>query len=503
MYRPHLQKYYRKQADDLLNFVQSEDVSWDVQTHELSGRSCNRSAPTGCHHRSVLAPASIHLLTQQQQHLQKKVSYILDTFSLSHDVAFDQEMRFPNIAQQEAAAAKRSEKTADVGRWFCCPPHFPTTPTGLACRGVANTVHPTSALHDLDVVAGHDAPPLVNRYLLVGGRLGQRTIYLHNVYAPAEPAARPAFFEALPRDFAANALHIIGGDFNVTLNDALDVFNPASDARRGHPDLVRWLNTLGVIDVFRHRHPTLCSYTSPTSKTRIYYIFVSRELVDAPHVEARHVFGTTRSNHAAIVAHIAAASPVGKGPWTVPRWLLDDPEVVATIHAHRDRFLATATVDNELGRHYDVMIFSLQQLCRLHAIRVAEERVELNELTRRLAQSMYDLGRYRTRELEQLGQHNRAKLVQYHTTTSAFRAEARLHTYLAESSRCTRLHLRPPTPRPLHRQTIQAVCDADGNRHKTRRGIEDTLHEFYTSLYAHEAAPPDAGMTEFPKWRVV
>ncbi|KDO17918.1 hypothetical protein SPRG_16555 [Saprolegnia parasitica CBS 223.65] len=124
------------------------------------------------------------------------------------------------------------------------------------------------------------------------------------------------------------------------------------------------------------------------------------------------------------------------------------------------------------------------QLCLLHALRVAEERAERDELERRSAQSLYDLGRYRTAELEQLVQYNRAL---YHTVTSAFRPDARLHAYLAESSRCAHLHVCPPTPRPLHRQTIQAERDATGHRHTSQRGIEDALHACYTSLHANEA----------------
>ncbi|EQC31858.1 hypothetical protein SDRG_10642 [Saprolegnia diclina VS20] len=383
----------RLRQDMLTDWTLAQLLQCPADVTKVAATAAARRPPAATTAPSSLPSLSICSLNTNN--ITNKISYILNTFSLSHDVAFYQETRFPNINKQDSAANAWSSRTNGDGRWFCCSPRFPLTPTGLSCRGVATTVHPTSALHDLHIVAGHDAPPLVNRYLLVCGRLDDRTVYLHNVYAPAEPPNRPAFFDALPRDFAADALHIIGGDFNVTLSDALDVSNPSAATRRGRRELISWLNALAVVDIFRHVNPTLCSYTSPTTKTRIDYIFVSRPLVDAPHVVARHVFGTTKSNHAAVAAHIADTTPAGKGPWKMPPWLLDDPEAADTIHAHLDTFLATARLDEDLGRHYDTMLFSLRhQLCLLHAVRVAEDRAELKELERRFAQSMYDLSRH-------------------------------------------------------------------------------------------------------------
>ncbi|OQR89282.1 hypothetical protein ACHHYP_20263 [Achlya hypogyna] len=141
---------------------------------------------------------------------------------------------------------------------------FPRPHLGSQVGMLATTIHPTSSLCDLVVIDDYQASVLNHRYLLVRGRLADRGVFLHNVYAPAEASERPAFFDALPRDFGANDLHLVGGDFNVTLDDAIDTLVPSSDKRRGRHELRRWLAALDVIDIYRHVHPAHRSFTSPT-----------------------------------------------------------------------------------------------------------------------------------------------------------------------------------------------------------------------------------------------
>ena len=55
---------------------------------------------------------------------------------------------------------------------------------------------------------------------------GGLPVYLHNVYAPAEPQLRGSFFEQLPRDFEPDSVHLVGGDFNLPLHSSLDTCSP-------------------------------------------------------------------------------------------------------------------------------------------------------------------------------------------------------------------------------------------------------------------------------------
>ncbi|OQR84379.1 hypothetical protein ACHHYP_13452 [Achlya hypogyna] len=76
-------------------------------------------------------------------------------------------------------------------------------------------------------------PALQHRYLLVRGFVGELPVYLHNVYAPSDPASRSAFFATLRREFRPDAVHIVGGDFNVILHDRLDSVAPLVASRTG------------------------------------------------------------------------------------------------------------------------------------------------------------------------------------------------------------------------------------------------------------------------------
>jgi len=71
------------------------------------------------------------------------------------------------------------------------------------------------------------------------------TVYLHNIYAPANPASRLAFFDCLPRHvFDHDAVHIVGGDFNVCLSGSLDAILPSVADQRGVQELRTSLEVL-------------------------------------------------------------------------------------------------------------------------------------------------------------------------------------------------------------------------------------------------------------------
>ncbi|ETV91075.1 hypothetical protein H310_14238 [Aphanomyces invadans] len=154
-------------------------------------------------------------------------------------MAFYQETRFPNVyilKPPPHASGEKSPTPLAIGSVDHLA--FPRAP------GVAATIHPTSSLRDLKVVEDYTAPLFNHRYLLVRGQLADRVVFLHNIYAPAEASERQAFFDALPRDFDADDLHLVGGDFNITLDDDLDALAPSPGKRRGRHELGRWLTAL-------------------------------------------------------------------------------------------------------------------------------------------------------------------------------------------------------------------------------------------------------------------
>jgi hypothetical protein len=87
-------------------------------------------------------------------------------------------------------------------------------------------------LHHLEAL---DVP---DRYMVVKTKVGDVEFFFHNVYAPVVEQQRPAFFSALPRDFPAQAVHIVGGDFNFPFDVELDGSSRRSEHNVGKAECV-------------------------------------------------------------------------------------------------------------------------------------------------------------------------------------------------------------------------------------------------------------------------
>ena len=91
----------------------------------------------------------------------------------------------------------------------------------------------------------HDIP---NCYMVLQGKWGAKSIYIHNLYAPIDPTEWPQFFQCLPMFFDESAWHIVMGDYNVPLNPMLDSNTEMARTQSGRPALLTWLLDLGVVD---------------------------------------------------------------------------------------------------------------------------------------------------------------------------------------------------------------------------------------------------------------
>ncbi|CAK4652666.1 unnamed protein product, partial [Aphanomyces euteiches] len=146
---------------------------------------------------------------------------LVGKLSSVHDVSFIQETRFRTPSFHDRVAFHWQRITNHEGSLFFEEPIYPEVSTSPATGGLATLIHPHSPLKNATQVP-HDNPVLRGRYLQVRCTLGPLTVVLHNIYAPAAFQERASYFEELPRDFPPHALHIVGGDFNCTLNKDLD-----------------------------------------------------------------------------------------------------------------------------------------------------------------------------------------------------------------------------------------------------------------------------------------
>ncbi|RHY18421.1 hypothetical protein DYB32_010382, partial [Aphanomyces invadans] len=145
----------------------------------------------------------------------------------------------------------------------------------------------------------HDSPVFCGRYLQIHCTLGAAILVLHNVYAPETWTERARFFDALPRDFLPHFLHVVGGDFNCTLNKHLDSLSPSTKTMAGTGELTAWMSALSVVDLFRHQNPLRKTFTSPKLVNRLDYIFCSSQLTRLAHWKAAHMPHIPNTDHVA------------------------------------------------------------------------------------------------------------------------------------------------------------------------------------------------------------
>ncbi|RHY28214.1 hypothetical protein DYB32_006134, partial [Aphanomyces invadans] len=178
------------------------------------------------------------------------------------------------------------------------------------------------------------------RYLVVRTAWHGLPVYIHNLYAPTESHLRCEFFQGLPRAFEDDSLHLIGGDFNLPIDPALDTVNLHPRPVSGRSDCIEWLTDLRVIDAWRLRHPQERSYSGPGRINRLDYIFVDHDLATQLSSVASYnanVHGGDHLSHTLMLSN--NMPPPSKGYWRLPRELLDDPTVVTAIQEEAATFL--------------------------------------------------------------------------------------------------------------------------------------------------------------------
>jgi hypothetical protein len=187
------------------------------------------------------------------------------------------------------------------------------------------------------------AKRVVGRYLVVRTEWEDTPVYFHNVYAPVEDDDRAAFFGELPRDFEDGSMHIVGGDFNLPMDAALDAMKFTARSHYGKAECIEWLAALRVVDPWRMANPDMKEMSGPHGRNRLDYIFVDHALVAHYHHSSRFDANKYRGDHkthTTVLAQLGApTAQASKKTWLLPRELLNDKRTVHAIQVEAQRLL--------------------------------------------------------------------------------------------------------------------------------------------------------------------
>lgn len=191
----------------------------------------------------------------------------------------------------------------------------------------------------VDKTATYASNPLLNnRYILLETTFHEHLLFLHCIYAPVHHNYRPPFFEALPPDFPADAQHVMGGDFNQTLDSHMYQVN-GNDLhhQHGREQLLHWMSSLHLLDHWRLTHPDIKEFTGPKLRHRLDYCLFSFGIFDdyfqtIQHCSNKHFF---HADHVPIAFTIASRDyPLqARKPWRCPLCLLQDKDVQAHLQS--------------------------------------------------------------------------------------------------------------------------------------------------------------------------
>ena len=224
------------------------------------------------------------------------------------------------------------------------------------------------------------------RYLILKANIQDVTLLLINVYAPNITTKQSLFFQTLSdliaedEPSAPDCKILLGGDFNVTLD-------PALDCSGGNPALkesVKFLENImmenDLVDIWRIRNPDSKKFTwrqkSPIIQRRLDYWLISDTLQED--VVKIDIVSAIKTDHLAITLEIDSLDDQPRGPsfWKFNNSLLDDPVFVQNLRDKFPTWLEEIDFCDDIRVKWDWMKYKTRQESISYSKLKAKERRE-------------------------------------------------------------------------------------------------------------------------------
>ncbi|KAH9087646.1 hypothetical protein Ae201684P_013144 [Aphanomyces euteiches] len=261
---------------------------------------------------------------------------------------------------------------------------------------------------------------------------------------------RASYFEELPRDFPPHALHIVGGDFNCTLNKDLDSLRPSTSTMAGTLQLEQWMHSLSLVDLFRRQNPLARAFTSPTLTNRLDYIFCSSTLAGLRHWKATHMPHVPQADHVACrIITKRQTLRHGSGSWKAPTWLLRLPRAAEIVHGCLDRFLDKSPSFHNISKAYDMLVNDIRsQLKEFHSQRLEKQRLPLKQLTVEIASLLQVPNMRQDSVLVERVRDLQKQIHELQDRDKQFRQDQTFQLHLYKAERSSKFHFMSPVPTP-------------------------------------------------------
>ena len=312
---------------------------------------------------------------------------------------------------------------------------------------------------------------------------------IYNIYAPNDSAGKKKFISDLHSIFNTcdRENTIICGDFNIVLDNNLDICSGEA-----HPsDLVQkfndWVNNSSLCDTWRTINGQTKEYTwsksNPFISRRLDFIFASENLI--PQVtESKHIF-VSGTDHKMIISNFITDNfKRGKSFWKLNTSLLNDINYLNEMNAHIDNFLLNNSYEFENPAEkfemLKVMIKTetIDYCTKINMYNNYKEKKLLNEI--RSLESEIILHPQHKEILSALEKKKKEiEILQMHKTKGAIiRSRAK---YIKDGEKNSKYFLNLEKSRGNF-NTILSVQDDNGQRHNDHFEIIKTIKNYYENV---------------------
>ena len=211
------------------------------------------------------------------------------------------------------------------------------------------------------------------RYVILDTTILNKNIAIINIYGPNEDS--PNFFIKIIEQIENidPITHILGGDWNITLNPSLDRFGNSKDYNaKSRQVLLSWMDENKLIDIWRKKNPTTRRYTLIRKKphphgSRLDYFLISESLYN--NTIKTSIGPKILSDHAPANLNIKMAdNPRGNGYFKLNTSHLQKPSYVELINI---------TIDKAVSDHQNTL--DSQQLWEFVKYKVREKSIEFGK----------------------------------------------------------------------------------------------------------------------------
>ena len=388
-----------------------------------------------------------------------------------------------------------SRDSAELDSWFANTDFqaygdFHTTKS----RGVAILLRKSLNLSVLTSTAsGH------GRFLLLKVAQGSHSFSLCCIYAPNHNPEKADFFIDLHNYLDPSGDTIMAGDFNSVMDRTIDrmSFSFLHHSYDCSDEICTLFEDFRLLDIWRHQHPNLKSYTffthSGLSSSRIDLIGLPLRFV--PCTSSTDILPCPHSDHSAVIAVFSFPEETPHGPysWKLNVSCLEDPSYISIINNFWSTWRLRKPSFRSLHNWWDLGKRHIQDLtvrfCSSKRKSARSRRDELDSRARSL-KSLLDQGDssvlsdYRA-VLDELGQLD---------ATAATAAAVRARAQWIEQGECSSaFFLRLEKQRSSNR-TIDLMLNSAGEYVSDTQELIDVWANFYSDLFS--CCHPDSSLQD-------